>query len=725
MNKIIIVSNRLPVKLITSENGNFEYKNSEGGLATGLNAIRKNSNIVWIGWPGTVINDDKQRNVNQDLQEMQLIPVFLTQDEINHYYEGFSNETLWPIFHYMATYARYEQHHYAAYKEVNRKFKEAVLRIYNEGDTIWIHDYQLLLLPSMLRQDLPDATIGFFQHIPFPSYELFRLIPWRKELLHGLMGADLIGFHTYDDVRHFLSTVTHLLPVRSSANMVFAEERTVVVESFPMGIDPSIFENALNKQEVKEHIQNLQSTFTQTKIILTIDRLDYSKGIIQRLQAFDLFLHNDPEYLEKVVLYMVIVPSRDAVKQYRELRDEIDQLVGRINARYRTMTWLPIHYFYRSFSHDMLVALYNSADVCLVTPMRDGMNLVCKEYVACRTQNNGVLILSEMAGASKELVDAIIVNPNNTEEIYTAIKEALQMPPEEQEPRMKQMRQLIQQFNIRQWAKIFMERLKEVKELQASMQAKYVNYITAQVIKNRYKQAERRAIFLDYDGTLVGFQRNIEKASPDAELIRILTALCNDELNRVVVISGRDHHTLGKWFSNLRVDLIAEHGAWKKINGMEWESIPGLNDNWKKEIMPVLQTYTDRTPGTFIEEKDFSLVWHFRKADEGLAELRANELMTNLRYLAADRGLQLLPGNKIIEIKNIEINKGRAVASWMQLNNDPEFVLAIGDDHTDEDIFKSLPETATTIKVGSNISAARYYLNSYTDVRRFLENLCS
>lgn len=270
-----------------------------------------------------------------------------------------------------------------------------------------------------------------------------------------------------------------------------------------------------------------------------------------------------------------------------------------------------------------------------------------------------------------------------------------------------------------------MERLKEVKELQASMQAKYVNYITAQVIKNRYKQAERRAIFLDYDGTLVGFQRNIEKASPDAELIRILTALCNDELNRVVVISGRDHHTLGKWFSNLRVDLIAEHGAWKKINGMEWESIPGLNDNWKKEIMPVLQTYTDRTPGTFIEEKDFSLVWHFRKADEGLAELRANELMTNLRYLAADRGLQLLPGNKIIEIKNIEINKGRAVASWMQLNSDPEFVLAIGDDHTDEDIFKSLPETATTIKVGSNISAARYYLNSYTDVRRFLENLCS
>lgn len=721
MTKIIIVSNRLPVKL-SKQDGKYMYQRSEGGLATGLSSIRSKVETVWIGWPGATVEANEQKEVQHDLTGQGLRAVFLTEDEIKNYYEGFSNETLWPVYHYMPSYAKYAQEYYDSYVAVNEKFKEAVAAIYQEGDIVWVHDYQLLLLPSMIRDLYPNATIGFFQHIPYPSFELFRLIPWRKQLLHGMMGADLIGFHTFNDTRHFVSAVTHLLPARSSSNELTYANRTVVADSFPMGIDPYLFEKALSHDATKKNLENLKSTFDGTKLILSIDRLDYSKGILQRLQAFECFLKNSPEYIEKVALYMVIVPSRDTVQKYKELRDEIDLIVGRINAQYRTMSWLPIHYYYRSFPHDMLVALYHSADVCLVTPMRDGMNLVCKEYIACRTQHTGVLILSEMAGASKELTDALIVNPNDTGEIYAAIKEAIEMPITEQETRIRNMRAVVHKFNINQWVKIFMDRLSEVKALQQSLRTKHVSIDTEQMIQEKYRAAKKRVLFLDYDGTLVDFHPNIEKAMPDEELRNIIKALCSDTANRVVVISGRNHHTLHKWFGEFDLDLIAEHGAWRRFHETGWQSISGLNDAWKKDIYPIVELFTERTPGTFIEEKDFSLVWHFRRADSGLGELRAGELMNYLRYLATDRGLQILPGNKVIEIKNIEINKGKAVLDWLH-NQTFDFILGMGDDHTDEDIFKALPEASISIKVGGSNSAASYYLNNFKEVRRFLKNL--
>lgn len=721
MTKIIIVSNRLPVKL-SKQDGKYMYQRSEGGLATGLSSIRSKAETVWIGWPGATVEANEQKEVQHDLTGQGLRAVFLTEDEIKNYYEGFSNETLWPVYHYMPSYAKYAQEYYDSYVAVNEKFKEAVAAIYQEGDIVWVHDYQLLLLPSMIRDLYPNATIGFFQHIPYPSFELFRLIPWRKQLLHGMMGADLIGFHTFNDTRHFVSAVTHLLPARSSSNELTYANRTVVADSFPMGIDPYLFEKALSHDATKKNLENLKSTFDGTKLILSIDRLDYSKGILQRLQAFECFLKNSPEYIEKVALYMVIVPSRDTVQKYKELRDEIDLIVGRINAQYRTMSWLPIHYYYRSFPHDMLVALYHSADVCLVTPMRDGMNLVCKEYIACRTQHTGVLILSEMAGASKELTDALIVNPNDTGEIYAAIKEAIEMPITEQETRIRNMRAVVHKFNINQWVKIFMDRLSEVKALQQSLRTKHVSIDTEQMIQEKYRAAKKRVLFLDYDGTLVDFHPNIEKAMPDEELRNIIKALCSDTANRVVVISGRNHHTLHKWFGEFDLDLIAEHGAWRRFHETGWQSISGLNDAWKKDIYPIVELFTERTPGTFIEEKDFSLVWHFRRADSGLGELRAGELMNYLRYLATDRRLQILPGNKVIEIKNIEINKGKAVLDWLH-NQTFDFILGMGDDHTDEDIFKALPQASISIKVGGSNSAASYYLNNFKEVRRFLKNL--
>jgi trehalose 6-phosphate synthase/phosphatase len=711
------------VKLVEN-NGEYFFIPSEGGLATGLGSIYQQSGNVWVGWPGQEVTDEEERiKITHDLDSKNLKPVFLSQEEINQYYEGFSNEVLWPVFHYMPTYARYQQSYWDFYVQVNKKFRDVVLDIAEPGDVIWIHDYQLLLLPGLVRSVLPDITIGFFQHIPFPSYELFRLIPWRLEILEGILGADLISFHTFDDARHLVQSTRRLMTsVIISSNEISFNNRTIIADSFPMGIDSGKFFNLAETDIVKEHIQTLDKTLNGCKVILSIDRLDYSKGILQRLEAFELFLQQYPEYVGKLVLYMIVVPSRDNVPQYRELRDEIDKFVGSINARYRTIEWQPVVYFYRSCSVEELSALYAKADICLVTPLRDGMNLVCKEFVASRHTDDGVLILSEMAGASKELVDALIVNPNDIASMASAIYEALNMPVEEQSRRMKMMKDIVMKFNIFHWVKLFMDKLNEVKVMQQSMYAKRINSSTRFLIKKQYASSKKRVIFLDYDGTLVGFKSNIELAAPDDELYQLLKQLSSDNANRLVLVSGRAPSFLEKWFGKLEVDVIAEHGAWTKTRHSNWLSIPGLNFAWKKDIYPVLESFTDRTPGAFIEEKDFSLVWHYRKVEESLGELRTSELVNTLRYLVEDKGLQLLPGNKVVEIKNIEINKGKAVLNFLQ-EDDYDFIMAIGDDHTDEDIFKAVPPTAITIKVGSHVSAASYYTGNYMDVRNFLKEL--
>jgi len=350
------------------------------------------------------------------------------------------------------------------------------------------------------------------------------------------------------------------------------------------------------------------------------------------------------------------------------------------------------------------------------------MNLVSKEFVASRINNDGVLILSEMAGASKELIDAITVNPNNIVEISDAIVKALTMPVAEQHTRMQSMRQVVSKFNIAHWVQLFMQGLKQATYHQRSMQTRHVGGATAQSIINRYGHTHKRFIFLDYDGTLVGFKTKIDEARPDDELYHILEGLAADADNRVVLISGRKYDNLDEWFGHLPVTLVAEHGAWIKQGGEQWNSVPGLNDAWKPEINRVMQSFADRTPGSFIEEKTYSLVWHYRKAQPELGELRANELKNTLEVLAADKGLKILPGNKVLEIKNAEVNKGKAALNLLH-NAEPDLIVAIGDDYTDEDIFRMLPDTAITIKVGSTVSAAKFYLHNPPEVRALLNDL--
>ncbi|QCK17096.1 bifunctional alpha,alpha-trehalose-phosphate synthase (UDP-forming)/trehalose-phosphatase [Mangrovivirga cuniculi] len=723
MSKIIIVSNRLPLRVEKKAEG-MKFKPSEGGLATGLGSIYKEGDNVWVGWPGAFFSDStEESNVTLRLKQENMLPVFLTQEEIHNYYEGFSNETLWPTYHYFSQYAVYEPEFWESYKRVNQKFADAVVSIAEKGDIVWVHDYQLLLVPQMIRDKFPDITIGFFQHIPFPSFEVFRLLPWRRELIQGMFGADLIGFHTYDDMRHFLSAVSRVVAKSNSSGIIEVGNRSVLVDSFPMGIDYDKYSGLAISDETGEREKRYRESLGDVRLILSMDRLDYSKGIPQRLAAFEAFLTNYPEYREKISLLLQVVPSRDKVEKYKKLKEEIELLVGRINGKFSRIKWTPIHYFYRSLPINAISAFYGMSDVALVTPMRDGMNLVCKEYIASKAhEGRGVLILSEMAGAAKELSDAILVNPNNQKQMVEALYRALTMPAPEQKKHLDVMNDSIKKYNIHHWVKLFMDRLTFIKEEQKQQATKMIDLNAIGTIKDEYRKADSRVLFLDYDGTLVGFNNDPKKVAPDEELVSLLDDLSKDDKNRVVVISGRDKNTLNEWLGGLDIDLICEHGVWLRERGSNWKNITKLDPSWKDQIKPVLDRYVDRTPGSFIEEKDFSLAWHYRKVETGLGEMRARELTSHLKYLAAPMDLMVLEGDMVVEIKNSQVNKGRAAQKWIE-KFPAEFNLAIGDDKTDEDTFSVMPDEAFTIKVGIGNSNADYSVEDHDQVRVLLKSL--
>ncbi|MCL6560791.1 MAG: trehalose-6-phosphate synthase, partial [Firmicutes bacterium] len=350
MSRLLIVSNRLPVTVVKKKNG-YHFSASIGGLATGLKSFYNRQKSIWVGWPGELHADEDREWVKERLLEgYNCLPVFVPEEEFERYYGGFSNRTIWPLFHYFPIYTSYDESYYEAYRRVNQVFCDELLRIARPDDVIWIHDYHLMLLPGLLRERLPDAAIGFFLHIPFPSFELFRLLPWRCELLSGLLGADLIGFHTYDYVRHFLSSVLHLLGYDHRMGEVFAKNRLVKVDTFPMGIDYDRYANAVTDPKVVGEVESLRQRLQNRKIILSIDRLDYTKGIPKRLEAFELFLKKYPQWHEKVTLILVTAPSRASLDQYRLLKKEVDELVGHINGNYGTVGWAPIQYLSRTLS---------------------------------------------------------------------------------------------------------------------------------------------------------------------------------------------------------------------------------------------------------------------------------------------------------------------------------------------------------------------------------------
>ncbi|MCT8337112.1 bifunctional alpha,alpha-trehalose-phosphate synthase (UDP-forming)/trehalose-phosphatase [Methanoculleus sp. Afa-1] len=717
MKRLLIISNRLPVN-ISRENGELRLQRSVGGLATGVGSFYKSCESLWIGWPGMNVQkqqDEEKNRIIETLRKEQCHPVFLTPYDIKHYYDGFCNNTLWPLLHYFNLFVEYDPKTWAVYQRVNEKFCDAVMEVARPGDTIWVHDYHLMLLPQMLRERLPDAEIGYFHHIPFPSFEVFRNLPWRREILSGLLGADLIGFHTYGYVRHFLSSVRRVLGYEHSFGEVRTGTRMVRTDLFPMGIDYHRFADAAESAPVQKEIAGIRDKYGKRKLILSFDRLDYTKGIPLRLEAFDTLLEKKPDYQGKVSLVLVAVPSRTGVHSYQALKKRIDELVGRINGKYGTTDWVPVHYYYNFLPFETLVAFYSAADVALVTPLRDGMNLMAKECIATRTDGKGVLILSEMAGAAEELGEAIIVNPNDQDAMIEAIETALAMPEKEQIDRNRTMQKRLMRYDIERWVGDFLTRLGDARAVRVERSEQIVTPAIRDELVAAYSTATDRLLLLDYDGTLVPFAANPQKAVPGDATREVLTSLSRTPGNEVVVISGRDRSTLDDWFGDLDIGIIAEHGVWIKERSGEWRMPEPLLDEWKEEIYPLLELYTDRTPGAFIEEKDYSLVWHYRRTEPLLGAQRAKDLKDDLLHLTSNLNLGIMDGNKVIEIKNNVVNKGRTALNWIS-ERAWEFILAIGDDRTDEDLFEVVPPDAYSIKVGLAPSRARFNLVSQRDV---------
>ncbi len=726
--RVVIASNRLPIN-VSSKQGLLNITPSVGGLATGLSSFHQGNEGLWVGWPGmNPGNAEKKQELEKTLHDKyNCFPVYLTSTDLKKYYQGFSNRTLWPLFHYFSTYTIYDSSEWSVYKKVNQMFCDRLLEVTRPGDIIWIHDYHLLLLPQMLRREIPDATIGFFLHIPFPSMEIFRYLPWREEILEGILGADLIGFHTYDYTRHFLSCTLRILGKEQVYGQLTVDNRTVKVDTFPMGIDARRFSAAASSPDVINERKLLGKRLKTEKIILSVDRLDFTKGIPERLKAFERFLDKYTQWHGKITYVMLCVPSRTKVREYQLLKSEIDELVGKINGRFDTPGWLPILYMYRSLPFKQLVSLYSSADLALVTPLRDGMNLVAKEFIASQVNNPvGALVLSETAGAASELGEAIIVNPNDINMMAEAIAEGLSVSGEDKKSWIESMSKRIEKYDIFKWTEDFLNQLCQVKDRQELNRQFFLSDKKQSEMHSDYENAGKRLLLLDYDGTLVPLAGKPEQAKPDSEIYDLLSMLTKNPKNTVVVISGRDCNTLSEWLGGTGVNMVAEHGTWIRETGKpEWQLTSGdLTAEWKENIYPLLEMFSVRTPGSFIEEKSYALVWHYRKAEPELGNLRSKELADALHDMVSGTGLQVLRGRKVVEVKPAGVNKGKATLQWLEKYDDWDFILAAGDDWTDEDIFSVLPDWAWSIKVGFGpFTRARFVLDSTNKARRVLQSL--
>ena len=717
--RIIIVAYRLPFKLIRKKDKYYAVQNS-GGLVSAILSLsekiksdkKTSSKIIWVG------TGDLQLGKENLHPNFELFPVEIPRRLNEKYYGGFCNDTIWPLFHYFPSRTVYDNTYFDAYLTANNLFFRKVRDLIQPGDLVWIHDYQLFLLPGLLREAFPQADIGFFLHIPFPSFEMFRLLPrkWREIILKGMTGADVIGFHTSDYTQHFIKSVKRILGYKVDKNFISVADRLCKADSFPIGIDFDKFHDASFSQGTELYKKKIRSFLSDNKLIFSVDRLDYSKGLLNRLRAFERFLEKYPEWHFKVVFNMVVIPSRDNIEEYRKIKKEIEATVGLINGKYSTLGWNPLIYQYKSIPFSELIAIYNLSDVGFITPIRDGMNLVAKEYIACQNTHYGMLVLSEMAGASAELNEAIIINPTDTEETSDALNKALIMPEDEKEKRISRMQERLSRYNVFTWTTDFFNQIDEVKKEKCKMQVKYLDNTILKSIYLKYMDTHYRLFLIDYDKTLNLIAEMPELDTFDENIEKILNNIATDSHNTIVIISGRSRDFIYKHFRNLNAILVAEHGYFIKYPCDEWITNIEINLFWKEKILPVLSDYVDRCNGSWIENKYASLVWHYGNADEEIALLRINELKDDLTEIMRNEPkLHVVEGDKLLEIKSILYDKGTVATQIIDKKN-YDFIFAIGDDSTDKDLFKVIPESGFTIKIGSEPSNAKFNLRDQSKI---------
>jgi len=706
--QLVVVANRLPLEPVYADiekDTRIEgWRLAPGGLVSALDPVLRNRPALWIG-SGESVPDE-------DLGAMHLASVSIPPEIAHDYYEGFSNSAIWPLYHDAVVTPEFHRHHFEAYRKANEIFAAKVAELADEGATVWVHDYQLQLLPRMLRERRPDLTIGFFLHIPFPPAELFAQLPWRRQVLQGILGSDLVGFQTRRDATNFLNAGERILGVASEGHGLRVGDRRVRVDAFPIGIDAISFSELAAQPEVQARAKELRAGLGDPEtLILGVDRLDYTKGIDIRLKAFAELLESERLDPTKTVFVQVAVPSRENVNEYQQIRDEIELLVGRFNGALASFGSTPIHYQRRVLERSELVALYLAADIMLVTPLRDGMNLVCKEYIATRNDDSGALILSEFAGAAAQLRDAWLVNPHDTAGVEQAIADAVQASPHDEQVRMQRMRESVFEADATAWAQEFLRTL-HMGHVDQTRRRDDASNIPIRELAT----APHLLVCCDYDGTLAPIVDDPSQARPLDEAVAALRALSLLPSTTVSVISGRALRDLAA-LSRLpsEIHLVGSHG---------WEVDQGLVlDEQQRELLNLVIHECERliaeVPGAHLETKPGSVAVHVRRCDAPVGKALIEDVV---RGPGQFPGVLIRHGKAVIELSVVHTQKADAV-NMLRHRVGATTIVFIGDDITDETVFTTLTGPDVGIKVGEGETAAPWRVDSPNDVAQLLFDL--
>lgn len=656
-------------------------------------------------------DEEEKKIIKADLaKNFSFVPVFMEEDVADLHYNGFSNKIIWPLFHYLPGEVNFHDLEWEAYQKANQAFAETIAEVAQEGDIIWIHDYHLMLVPQMLR-DLTSQkihlNIGYFLHIPFPSSEIYGILPVRKQILQGLLGADLIGFHTFDYVRHFLSSGARILGLDSSPNGIEYDGRKVKIGCFPIGIDPAKFVDALTDSKVQERISFLKGIFKDKKILVGVERLDYIKGVPHKLQGLEVFFEKYPEFQEKVVLIQVAVPSRIDVEEYKNLRSTVNELVGRINGRFGTFEYTPIHFLNKSISFEELVALYAIADAFVVSSTRDGMNLVSYEYIACQKGNHGVLILSEFAGAAHSLYGSIVINPWNIDQLASAYYEALTMSDEAKKNSHEKLFNYISKHTAAYWGESFIEELKSVCKDNAAK--KIVPKLNFSHLQREWMMTDKKLLIIDN------------------ELLRPEDLSIIDPSADLLIISEKEKEFLFPYCGMKNVYIGAENGSLFYDCGQgEWQRL--LEDNldctWKESVKSLFSHYTERTPGSKIEEREFDLIWNYREADLEYGNWHASELQLGLEKILANSSIGVFVENFSLNARPFSMEKSLAAKHLLKTHS-YDLIVGIGAGKSFEPVIKlinSYEKKHISCSVGKKEGEALFYTHSVHEILKVFKS---
>ncbi|KAK4758271.1 hypothetical protein SAY87_019572 [Trapa incisa] len=781
--RVIIVGNQLPLKAQRRESGEWHFSWDEDALLFQLkDGVDDDKEIIYVGCIKEEISPEEQEDVAQTLLDnFKCVPAFIPSELFSKYYHGFCKQHLWPLFHYMLPLSpdlggRFDRSLWQAYVSVNKIFADKVMEVISpEDDFVWVHDYHLMVLPTFLRKRFNRVKLGFFLHSPFPSSEIYRTLPVRDELLRAFLNSDLIGFHTFDYARHFLSCCSRMLGIsyQSKRGYIGLEYygRTVTIKILPVGIHINQLQSVLNLPKTVSLVSDLRNQFKGQTVLLGVDDMDIFKGISLKLLAMEQLLLQHPAARGKVVLVQIANPARGRGRDVKEVQCETNAMVRRINKAFGNEGYNPVILIVSPLQFYERIAYYVIAECCLVTAVRDGMNLIPYEYVISRQGNEkldeimglspsdlkrSMLVVSEFIGCSPSLSGAIRVNPWNIDAVTEAMDSALMISKMEKQLRHEKHYKYMSTHDVAYWARSFLQDLERACMDHVRRRLWGIGFglgfrvialdpnfrkLSIEHIVSAYKRTKSRAILLDYDGTMI--LSNSISTTPSPETVAILNSLCRDPKNAVFLVSGKDRHTLTRWFSSCnKLGIAAEHGYFVRPNqDADWDTCISVPDfEWKEAAEPVMRLYMETTDGSAIETKESAIVWDYHYADPDFGSCQAKELLDHLESVLANEPVSVKRGQNIVEVKPQGVNKGivaeRLLGAMKDRGTLPDFVLCIGDDWSDEEMFEVITcaregpllsplAEVFACTVGQKPSKAKYYLEDTTEILRMLQGLAN